>query len=396
MASMHRRMVPGGVARAALLLGVLVFADIIVPDIFFAGYFGVAALIAAVSCGPSTVAVIGMLAEAATIMSGVWDGRFGSGQHVAVCVLTAVQAAVAVGVSLARRRREAELGRVRAVADVAQRALLPAVPGTLDGVGFAARYLSAAQEALIGGDLYEVVATPRTVRLIIGDVRGKGLPAVRLSTIVLGAFREAAMTWLEVEQVAAACGRAVAREAGPEDFVTALVVDIHADGTLRMLSAGHPPPLLISDGKATTLPLGTPSPPFGIAETYRSTQHHWEPGDRLLMFTDGLIEARDHRGAFFPLHDHLHVLSGVSLEESLDMLTTTLHTHVGGNLHDDLALLVAERMPVRTPASRSVSTAPPSTVTPSTVPPDTVSPDTAPPDIPAPASGDPSAPSATR
>lgn len=386
MASMHRRMVPGGVARAALLLGVLVIADISVPGIAFAGYFGVAALIAAVSCGPVAVALIGAVAEGATIVSGVWDDRFGSGQHVAVCALTAVQAAVGVGVSVARRRREAELGRVRAVADVAQRALLPAVPGTLDGVGFAARYLSAAQEALIGGDLYEVVATPRTVRLIIGDVRGKGLPAVRLSTIVLGAFREAAVTWLEVEQVAAACGRAVAREAGPEDFVTALVVDIHADGTLRMLSAGHPPPVLISGDLATTLQLGTPSPPFGIAETFRSTQHHWEPGDRLLMFTDGLIEARDHRGAFFPLDDHVGILSGVSLEESLDLLTTMLHSHVGGNLHDDLALLVAERMPARAPASRSVSTAPPGNA-PS---------DKKAPDIPTPAAGGPTTPSATR
>jgi hypothetical protein len=344
MTMMDRHMIPGGAARAALLLVVAVIADVLLPDVALAGFFGLAPLAAAATCEPRVVAGIGSAAVVVAILSGTWDDGFGSGQHLVACLLVLAIAAFAFGVSVARLRRERELGQVRNVAYVAQQALLPAVPGALAGVGFAARYLSAAQEALIGGDLYEVVSTPQTIRVIIGDVRGKGLPAVRLTAVVLGAFREAAVTWLDLDQVAAACGRAVAREADTEDFVTALIVDMHADGTLRMLNAGHPDPVLITPDGVRPLAMPMPSPPLGIAETYSSASDRWEPGDRLLMFTDGLIEARDRTGEFFPFTDHIDDLARGSLDDALDRLTFALHAHMGGELKDDLALLAAERL----------------------------------------------------
>ncbi len=350
---MHSRMVPGGAARAALLLVLAIIADIALPDVTLTGFFGLAPLAAAATCGPRTVAGIGSAAVVAAVLSGTWDQRFGSAQHLVACLLVLAVAGFAVGVAVARRRREQELGHVRNVAYVAQHALLPAVPGRLAGVGFATRYLSAAHEALIGGDLYEVVATPQTLRVIIGDVRGKGLPAVRLTAVVLGAFREAAVTWLDLEQVAAACGRAVAREADTEDFVTALLVDMHSDGTLRLLNAGHPSPVLVTpNGGVRRLSMPLSSPPLGIAESYAAGSDRWEPGDRLMMFTDGLIEARDRDGQFFPFDDHVEELARGSLDEALDHLTTQLRAHVGGELKDDLALLAAERLSDRVPRAR--------------------------------------------
>jgi len=338
-----------------------------------AGYFGLSALLVSGARGPWRTAAMGLLALVIAGVSGLWDHRFGTRQHLAAIGLVAAQTAVAIWIAIHRSRRESELRvrenelvRVRAVADVAQRALLPEVPTTIDGACFAARYLSAAEEATVGGDLYEVVATRHTIRVIIGDVRGKGLPAVRLASIVLGAFREAAVTWLEPEQVAAACARAVNREADAEDFVTALLLDIHPDGRLSLCSAGHHPPMLLAANSAQPLvgeaeltdlaaedgaPSGplrlrSPSPPFGLAERFTPSAARWSVGDRLLLFTDGLIEARSPSGEFFPLEDHLEVLLEGTPEQALDQLTERVTAHAGGHLRDDLAMLLIERRPL--------------------------------------------------
>ncbi|KQC35511.1 serine/threonine protein phosphatase [Frankia sp. ACN1ag] len=332
------------VAGAAVLTLALVVD--LGPGVALTGYFGLGPLILAAACPPLITAGIGGLTVIVAILSGLWDHRFGTQPHIAAIILVLVQSAIAVYICVYRDRQRSKLHRVQAVAEVAQRALLPAVPGQLDGAGFAARYLSAAQEASVGGDLYEVVPTANGIRVIIGDVRGKGLPAVRLASVVLGAFREAAVTWLDPEQVAAACARAVGREAGPEDFVTALVLDIHPDGRLGMCSAGHHPPRLVSADGSATLELRSPSPPLGLAERFTVTTAHWEIGDRLLLFTDGLIEARDAQGRFFPLDDRLDLLRGGGQDEALDRLIAAVGTHAGGALHDDLAILLAERQPV--------------------------------------------------
>lgn len=91
-----------------------------------------------------------------------------------------------------RERREAELASVRSIAEVAQRVLLRPVPRTAGGLSAAVSYTAAVAEARIGGDLYEVVTSPGGVRVIVGDVQGKGLDAVETAADVLGAFREAA------------------------------------------------------------------------------------------------------------------------------------------------------------------------------------------------------------
>ncbi len=337
------------IAGSAVLLIVLVLD--LAPCVALTGYFGLGPLILAAACPPLATATIGAVTVVVAVVSGFWDHRFGEASHVAAVILVLIQSAIAVYICVYRERQRSKLHRVQAVAEVAQRALLPDVPSRLDGAGFAARYLSAAQEASVGGDLYEVVRTAQSIRVIIGDVRGKGLPAVRLASVVLGAFREAAVTWLDPEQVAAACARAVGREAGPEDFVTALVIDIHPDGRLGMCSAGHHPPRLVSPDGARTLEVRSPSPPFGLAERFTTTTDHWEIGDRLLLFTDGLIEARDRHGAFFPLDERLDLLRGGGQEAALERLTAALSAHAGGELHDDLAVLLAERLPVTVPSN---------------------------------------------
>ena len=120
------------------------------------------------------------------------------------------------------RRRElgAAPGRsggseVRAVARVAQSALLRPVPATITAGRLASRYVSAAAEARVGGDLLEVVPGPGHPRWLIGDTRGKGLPAVRLASVAMTSFRDAcAQPGLSLPEIARAVDRSVTRAAG--------------------------------------------------------------------------------------------------------------------------------------------------------------------------------------
>lgn len=100
--------------------------------------------------------------------------------------------AAGVVAAVMRQRREAELASVRSIAEVAQRVLLRPVPRSAGPLRIAVSYTSAMAKARIGGDLYEVVTSSAGVRIIVGDVQGKGLEAVESAAVVLGAFREAA------------------------------------------------------------------------------------------------------------------------------------------------------------------------------------------------------------
>ena len=114
------------------------------------------------------------------------------------------------------------------------------------------------------GDFYEALETPHGVRLLVGDVRGKGLDAVRLAGVVLGSFRDAAQDRPDLAEVAAALDRSVTRAIGPEDFVTAVAVQVLGDGSAVVVNCGHPA-LLVRGGQATELDPPEPAPPLGLS-----------------------------------------------------------------------------------------------------------------------------------
>ncbi len=248
--------------------------------------------------------------------------------------------ALAVEAATAFQEQRGRLVAVTRVAEAAQQAILAPPPPRLGPVDLAARYLSAAAEAQIGGDLFEVVARPGSVRLLVGDVRGKGLDAVRKATIVLGEFRSAAAGYSDLATVARQLDARVTPYLGDEDFVTAVLADISNGGELRVACCGHPPALLVGAagtrevGRSGSLPLG-----LGAAPTVVGTS--LEPGDRLLLYTDGLIEARDRHGRFVALDDMLRALAVGTLDQALDQLLAKLTAAVGDDLGDDLALLLA-------------------------------------------------------
>lgn len=251
------------------------------------------------------------------------------------------RAALAVEVASAFEEQRGRLAAVTRVAEVAQHAILGPPPDQVGPVALAARYVSAATEALVGGDLYEVVTRPDAVRLLIADVRGKGLDAVRKATIVLGEFRAAAV---DVEDLASVAGQ-IDRRARPylddEDFVTALMAEIRHDGAYAIVSCGHPAPLLARQGRIAEVAVPS-TVPLGLGATPQPVTGRLTTGDRLLLYTDGIIEARTADGSFVDLQRLAAPLVHGDLDDVLDRILDALRAATGDELGDDLALLVAE------------------------------------------------------
>ncbi|MBB5120547.1 PP2C family protein-serine/threonine phosphatase [Streptomyces eurocidicus] len=264
--------------------------------------------------------------------------------------IVAVTVAAAYG-SHVRLQREQSLFQVRLVADAAQQVVLSPMPRRFGGIEIESLYLAAAAEARIGGDFYEVADTPYGVRLLIGDVRGKGLPAVGTAAAVVNSFREAAYDEPDLSGIARRLEASSTRYSAafsPEDlterFSTAVLVEIpHDDGHLRILNCGHPPPLLLNHGELRVLEPTAPSPLLNLAELigdhYSVDTIAFAPGDLLLLYTDGVTEARDRDGGFFPLATWMGGQPPGRPRELLDALHRDLLRYSGGGLDDDIAAL---------------------------------------------------------
>ncbi|WP_374195247.1 PP2C family protein-serine/threonine phosphatase [Streptomyces sp. ISL-1] len=271
---------------------------------------------------------------------------------------TPYTAAAIVAVTLAaayashvRLQREETLSHVRLVADAAQKVLLRPLPRRIADFEIESLYLAAQEQARIGGDFYETADTPHGVRLLIGDVRGKGLPAVGAAAAVISCFREAAYDELDLRGIVHRLETSISRYSAalpgqdlPERFATAILAEIpHGGGHVRLLNCGHPPPLLVHRGEIRVLDPTTPSPPLNLAtligDRYCVDTVAFAPGDDLLLYTDGVTEARNRTGEFFPLPDWMRRQGPAPPRELLDRLHRDLLHYGGGRLEDDIAAL---------------------------------------------------------
>ncbi|WP_346017396.1 PP2C family protein-serine/threonine phosphatase [Streptomyces sp. SID6137] len=278
----------------------------------------------------------------------LWDRHY-----VADYVCTALVGALGTILAAHRIRRERTLADVRFVADIAQRVLLRPLPQRIGNLRLESLYLSAAAEARIGGDLYEAVPTAFGVRLLIGDVRGKGLLAVETAAALLGAFREAAHDEPDLAALALRMERSMTRRAEHlggseigERFVTAIFAEIPADGrVIRVVNCGHPPPLLIRADEVRELDNGCSGPPLNLGvllpDPHHVDSYPFEPGEQLLLYTDGVTETRDASGTFYPLAQRLRSFGPLPPHELLERLHHDLLEYSGDNLQDDTAALAA-------------------------------------------------------
>jgi hypothetical protein len=253
-------------------------------------------------------------------------------------------AAFAVANAVLRTTAQRRLSQVRAVARVAQSALLRQVPATVTAGRLASRYVSAAAEARVGGDVLEVVPDATRPRWLIGDTRGKGLPAVRLASVAMTSFRDAcAQTGLSLPEVARVVDQSVTHAAGEEDFVTAVFAELDPHGWLQLVTCGHPPPLrLTADGGLQALNPRAYATPLGLHPDLQPSTFTVSPGDRLVFYTDGLLEARDRAGRYFRLEDCADTLRQPDLQAAADGLLDQLLAHTRRKLDDDVALLLVE------------------------------------------------------
>jgi serine phosphatase RsbU (regulator of sigma subunit) len=290
-------------------------------------------------------ALFGAAALLLCVALGLYDGLFQERRGFMAMVSVVGVTCAGIVAAVMRGRREAELASVRSIAEVAQRVLLRPVPLTAGPLQAAVSYTSAVAEARIGGDLYEVVASPHGVRVIVGDVQGKGLAAVETAAVVLGAFREAAHDEPDLVGLGERLERSVARVLEGEKFVTAILAEVGTDHEVVFLNYGHPAPMVVRQNGSADFPQPSAyAPPLGLgvhgSESPKPFPVDFAPGEQLLLYTDGVSEARDEHGTFYPLGERAYLLKDSDAQAALDTLREDLVRHAAGPPHDDAAMLL--------------------------------------------------------
>ncbi|MFF0739123.1 SpoIIE family protein phosphatase [Streptomyces sp. NPDC004111] len=234
---------------------------------------------------------------------------------------------------------------VRNSAETLQRSLLPGRHPPLVGLEVASHYQPAEASSEVGGDWYDVIplSGDRTA-LVVGDVMGSGIDAAA----AMGRLRTATCAYADIDLAPHEVLRHLDKiTSGLEHYIaTSLyaVYDPHRH-ECRIANAGHLPPVLVRSGRTPELldlPTGAPLGVGGVP--FRTVTFDLHPGDRLVLYTDGLVETRHHS-----IDQRLDALLK-SLDEPLrplpDICAWLLETLRNPDDHDDVAILIAQSLPV--------------------------------------------------
>ncbi|WP_431983578.1 PP2C family protein-serine/threonine phosphatase [Streptomyces qinglanensis] len=441
----------------AALFALGIVLDFATPrDVTVSAPFAAAPLTAAAFLSLRGTVLTGTLSSGATILFSVFHDTANVLEAEARSITIVTVSVLAVGVNYVLVRSGSRLASARNIAEAVQYAVLPAPPSRVGALTVATRYRAAQAEARIGGDFYAAEETPYGVRLLLGDVRGKGLDAVAAVVLLVGVFREAAVQEATLPGVAARLDHALQRDAQRrqgvarlEDFSTAVLVEIvdacpqppapPAPGTasttpedltasetsaapatpdvpavsassgvpdappspspspspldssasraggspargaeaprsaapgepgppgppggpgggdgaagdhvfLRVVNRGHPAPVLLHGGRAALLEPTTPALPLGMTDLGawhpQVDEFAFPPGAQLLLYTDGLSEARNPEGDFYQPAQRLSRACFADPEELLETILVDVAAHTGGQSADDMALLAVAR-----------------------------------------------------
>ncbi|MGW1146584.1 PP2C family protein-serine/threonine phosphatase [Streptomyces sp. NPDC002454] len=272
--------------------------------------------IAAALCGVWTTALFALLSVLAYVaMDTTWPQQYQTG--LPDFILVAAGGVLAVAVSWVRLRNERRALHMRDVAETTRRTVLRPLPPYWGGLDHAAVYLAADSVAKVGGDFYDIQPSPYGTRVLIGDVQGKGLGAVDGAAVLLSSFRESGYYESDLTTVARRLDARMLRhgfycaQVGRDDsdrFATGVLLGFPPrtapHGPVVLVNFGHQPPLLVGPSGVRELPPGD-GLPLGLGDLSEGPaplQRIWPAaGDTLLLVTDGVTEARDAQGEFFPL-----------------------------------------------------------------------------------------------
>ena len=267
------------------------------------------------------------------------DGDFNPDDEVVLLQL-AQMAAVAIG--NAERYAQEHL-----IAETLQRAMLPSALPVIAGLSLASRYVAGGGGTQVGGDWYDtVVMDDGRLMLAVGDVVGRGPRAAAIMGQLRTAMRAYALQQLPATVLMRSLDLLL-QDMAAESLATAVCGMLDpSDGTLELVLAGHPPPLVIdSEGQPHFLQ-SDPHSPMGVREAplYLSTFTRLEAGSTLLVFTDGLVESRS-RPVGHGLEQLARTVSGVAHTMDIERLCDfVLNAMVEGAHDDDVALLALRRL----------------------------------------------------
>jgi serine phosphatase RsbU (regulator of sigma subunit) len=205
----------------------------------------------------------------------------------------------------------------------------------------------------VAGDAYDYAVNAADAFFAVFDGAGHDLQAGHGTSLAITAIRLARRQGVtDLATLAAHADELLAAEGGRAQFVTAVLASLDtATGVLQYLLAGHPPPLLLRGRRSVRELAHPPRTPLGV-QGPRSDQpvvghEQLEPGDRLLLYSDGIVEARNAHGEFFG-EDRLvdftqrAELAGMSAPETLRRLTAAVLAHQSGRLQDDATLVLVD------------------------------------------------------
>lgn len=222
--------------------------------------------------------------------------------------------------------------------------LLPPLSFGTDEVVITASFLPTGD---LGGDAFDYGVDLEQAEVAIFDAMGHDLQAGLLATAAVAAYRNGRRNKLGMAETAAHIHGTIAREFGSDRFVTGILTSLElATGRLCCCLAGHPPPLLLRQGRVVKALVGSPGMPFGIGPSSEQFEVQLEPGDRVLLYTDGVTEARDASGRLFGVDQLVDLVARTAGSdpppETMRRLMHAVEDHNDGPMRDDGTAVMIE------------------------------------------------------
>ncbi|MFB7242388.1 hypothetical protein CW362_15990 [Streptomyces populi] len=361
----------------AWLPPLLLLIGIVLLDVNTSGRFRIISwlvlvpVIAAAICGVlGTLAFAGLSLLTYGTVDTKWPHQYQNG--LPDFVLVVVGSGLAALACSVRLRAERRMLHIRDVAETTRRTVLRPMPPGWGDLDHAAVYLAADSEARVGGDFYDIQPGRHGTRLLLGDVQGKGLAAVEAAAALLSTFREAGYHEPVLATVAARLEVRMLRHnryrvaLGRDDgdrFATGVLVAFPEDTptAVEVVNFGHEPPFVVTADGVRSLPSGH-GLPLGMDELVSTPPPVLSvplaPGETLLLVTDGVTEARDAAGEFFPLREALtRALARDPRTADPQRLVRFVRDgtleHCGGKLADDTTIFAVRRRAGDGPRARS-------------------------------------------